>query len=159
MRKDIFIDTNIAKNFSNPKDIEYKKLIAWLIKFDENIPKNENAHLVVSDKILQEYGDSSRGAKSTTTIANIINRMWKQGRRIKFNNKQINDFQNKYFTKTVTRTFNLHIGNKDREHVPIILMSDRKLALIIDTQFRNTINNFPRFNAKAESKPYEEFYK
>ena len=97
MRKDIFIDNNIAKNFSDPKDIEYKKLINWLKSFDINIPKNENAHLVVSNRILQEYGDSSRGAKSTSTIANIIKIMWKQGRRIKFSNQEksfINKLQN-----------------------------------------------------------------
>lgn len=159
MRKDIFIDTNIAKNFSNLKDEEYKKLISWLITFDERIPKEENAHLVVSDKLLQEYISSSSGAKSTTTIANIISRLWKQGRKIKFTSKEIKEFQNKHFKTRIKNKFNLHTANKDTNHVPIILMSDRKKALIIDKEFRNTINNFPRFRAEAESKPREEFYK
>lgn len=30
MKKDIFIDNNIASKFSNPLDPEYKKLIKWL---------------------------------------------------------------------------------------------------------------------------------
>jgi len=30
IQKDIFIDTNIAKNFTNPLDPEYKKLVFWL---------------------------------------------------------------------------------------------------------------------------------
>ena len=34
--KDIFIDNNIAKNFGNPMDEEYQKLIRWLQKFDED---------------------------------------------------------------------------------------------------------------------------
>jgi len=51
MKKDIFIDNNVAKNFSNPADPEYKKLIKWLVKFDKSIDIEENAHLVLSQKI------------------------------------------------------------------------------------------------------------
>ena len=55
-RKDLFIDNNIAKNFSNPLDPEYKKLIKWLIEFNSNPKKHDdNAHLVVSQKLIAEY--------------------------------------------------------------------------------------------------------
>ena len=34
MKKDIFIDNNIASKFSNPQDPEYIKLTQWLMYFD-----------------------------------------------------------------------------------------------------------------------------
>ena len=36
MLKDLFIDNNVAKNFANPLDPEYKKLIQWLMTFDKS---------------------------------------------------------------------------------------------------------------------------
>lgn len=48
-KKDIFIDNNITKNFANPLDPEYKKLIKWLMAFDEQ-DKAKNAYLVISNK-------------------------------------------------------------------------------------------------------------
>jgi hypothetical protein len=52
-RKDIFIDNNIAKNFSNPLDPDYKKLIKWLREFNDDDPKiHNNAYLMVSNKLL-----------------------------------------------------------------------------------------------------------
>lgn len=53
-KKDIFIDNNITKNFCNPLDPEYKKLIKWLMAFDEQ-DKAKNAYLVISNKLLAEY--------------------------------------------------------------------------------------------------------
>jgi hypothetical protein len=58
MKKDIFIDNNIAKNFTNPLDPEYVKLIKWLLAYDEvpeGSPDYINAHLAVSKKLLVEY--------------------------------------------------------------------------------------------------------
>jgi hypothetical protein len=43
--KDIFIDNSIAKNFANPLDPEYKKLVAWLMRYDQS-HKSINAILV-----------------------------------------------------------------------------------------------------------------
>ena len=50
MKKDIFIDTNVASKFSNPQDKEYIKLTQWLILFDRDDAGNKDnyAHLVVS---------------------------------------------------------------------------------------------------------------
>ncbi len=74
MKKDIFIDNNIAKNFSNPIDNEYKKLIRWLMKNDLEQPE-QNAYIVVSQKLINEYSRSSTNAKSLTTITVIISKM------------------------------------------------------------------------------------
>lgn len=162
MKKDIFIDNNVAKNFSNPADPEYKKLIKWLVKFDKSIDIEENAHLVLSKKIMSEYEGGSRGAKSNSNIIVIVNTLTKQGRINKFAKEEIEKFQNKYFTKQIIKKFqNFRLdnkNNKDRNHLPIIMMSDRKKALIIDDRFYNAVNNFPKFNAQAEKKPQEEFY-
>ena len=57
MKKDIFIDNNVANKFTNPQDTEYKKLTQWLLNFnvDDIENKNNYAHLVVSKKLLAEY--------------------------------------------------------------------------------------------------------
>lgn len=158
LKKDIFIDNNIAKNFANPVDNEYKKLIAWLLSFDKSKPENENAHLVLSRKILNEYIESSSGAKSNSNITVIVNILIKQGRINEFSNMKIREFQNKYFTKVIEKEYKLHDSNRDRNHIPVVLMSDRKKALTIDKEFTYTLLNFPKFNAQVESKPKEEFY-
>ena len=46
MKKDIFIDNNIACRFSNPMDPEMKKLIAWIMEYEEG--SHNNAMLVVN---------------------------------------------------------------------------------------------------------------
>ncbi len=74
MKKDIFIDNNIAKNFANPADAEYKKLIKWLLKYDKSTDKKEeNAYLVISQKIRNEYLEGSNSAKSNSNIIVIVN--------------------------------------------------------------------------------------
>ena len=45
MIKDLFVDNNIAKNFKNPADPHYEKLIKWLF---------EEGHLVLTQKLLKE---------------------------------------------------------------------------------------------------------
>ena len=156
--KDIFIDNNIAKNFANPLDYEYKKLITWLIEFDKSIKKEENAHLVLSKKIRNEYLESSRAAKSLSNISSIVNMLTKQGRINEFSTKQIQNFKNKYFTKTIVKELKLFPTNRDSNHLPIVLMSERKKALTIDKGFTTALLNFPKFKAEVESKPQEKFY-
>ena len=41
MKKDIFIDNNIASKFSNPQDKEYIKLTQWLLYFDGTDVENK----------------------------------------------------------------------------------------------------------------------
>ncbi|MDY6785065.1 MAG: hypothetical protein SW833_21400 [Cyanobacteriota bacterium] len=76
MKKDIFIDNNIAKNFANPLDPEYKKLIKWLLT-------QNDAYLVVSVKLLQEYKSTCANATSPTSIPLIIDRLTRDGRLLK----------------------------------------------------------------------------
>jgi len=150
MKKDIFIDNNIAKNFSYPIDNEYKKLINWLLKNDLEQPEN-NAFIVVSQKLINEYSRSSTNAKSLTNITIVISKMQKQGRRIFITNQQIKDFQNEYFTKKVLK--NLKSNSEDREHIPLVFLSDRKYVLTLDEYFTNDLLHFPKFNATVEKRP------
>ena len=164
MRKDIFIDNNIASKFSNPQDPEYIKLTKWLMFFDskeaadsEN-SKDNFAHLVVSQKLLIEYFKSSKGATSSSSIPVIIDKLTREGRLIKFSIDEINDFKQAYFSKKVIKNF--ESNHQDWELLPIIFLSDRKFALSYDDKFTKDIENFPKFTAtvakRPEDLPYNE---
>src|SRR5690606_26606940 len=107
--KDLFIDNNIAKNFSTPLDDEYKKLIKWLVDYDENITlksakqKKDFAHLVVNQKLLTEYLRSSYNCPHSSSIPTLIALLTRQGRLIKLENQQINNLKQKHLTKKVLR--------------------------------------------------------
>lgn len=150
MLKDIFIDNNIAKNFSNPLDLEYKKLIRWLIKDNRQNPSN-NGYLVVSPKLIAEYQRTARNSFSPTNIVIIIDRLTREGRLIKISNQAIKDFKQKYFTKKVVRK--LMCNHEDREHIPVVLLSHRKYALSLDDKLIYDLRNFPGFTVLAEKRP------
>lgn len=155
MKKDIFIDNNIASRFKNPADPEYIKLRDWLLLYRE-IKENEadnNAHLVVSNKLLNEYSRSNQNIKDGQNIILIIARLQRQGRLIKIDNQAIKEFQQEYFTKKTLKR--LSCNEEDREHIPVVLLSHRKYALSIDDAFVNDLLNFPRFNATVAKRPEE----
>jgi hypothetical protein len=151
MKKDIFIDNNIAKNFSNPMDEEYKKLIQWLLTTNGNEDEDKNAYLVVSQKLLVEYISSSQYAASNTSIPVMINTLQREGRLIKFDNQQIKEFQRKYFKSSVLK--NLKSNREDRDHIPIVCLSDRKYALTIDDKLFDDLRDFPGFKVWVEKRP------
>ena len=159
MKKDIFIDTNIVKNFKNPADPEYIKLIKWLLsyqKVEEGEEDTINAHLVVSKKLLGEYNRSNYDSRSNQNITTIISILTKQGRLLPKSNQEINVFKTKYFTKRIVNKLTCNI--EDREHIPIILLSDRRYALAIDGPFVNDLLNFPKFQVLACKRPEEMPY-
>lgn len=149
MKKDIFIDCNIASRFKNPMDPEYIKLIQWLMKCEpEEINK---AFLVVSNKLLVEYGRSNREASLGTNIHVIIAKLTKEGRLNFIKNHQIKDFKNEHLKPKILRK--LKCNSEDREHIPAVLLSDRKFALSIDDKFIEDLRNFPGFAVRAEKRP------
>jgi len=152
LKKDIFIDNNIAKNFSNPIDPEYKKLIKWLMEFSSDSQSQHNhAYLVVSKKLLVEYYRTMGHAALGNNITVIINLLTQQGRLVQISNEQIKEFKQKHFTKKVERQL---VSNKeDREHIPVVLLSDRKYALTLDEKFTTDLINFPSFTVTVEKKP------
>ncbi|MDR2149100.1 MAG: hypothetical protein LBE91_21885 [Tannerella sp.] len=153
MKKDIFIDNNIASKFSNPQDKEYIKLTQWLLYFDETDIENKDnyAHLVVSKKLLGEYNRSAMNAISDTSIPLIINKLLSQGRLNIISNQDIKNFQASHFTNVVKRR--LRSNNEDREHIPLVLLSDRKYALTRDDNFKYDLDNFRGFSVRVEKKP------
>lgn len=152
MFKDIIIDHNVAKNFSNPLDNEYKNFVKWLIRYDVRNPLN-NAYLAVSNKLLGEYCTSPGYPHSLTNIIIIIDTFMKQGRLNKISNSAIKNFKRKYFKKHVIRKFTCN--RRDWEHIPVVMLSDRKYALSRDANFRNDVNNFTGFSALAVKRPQD----
>lgn len=149
--KDIFIDNNIASRFKNPADPEYIKLKQWLLKSHEN--ELDNAHLVVSNKLLNEYNRSNQHTKDGQNIAVIISILQKQGRLVFIRNQQINDFKTRYFTKKIEKNFKSN--HEDRDHIPVVLLSERRYALSIDDGFITDLINFPGFVVLARKRPEE----
>ncbi len=150
MRKDIFIDNNITKNFANPLDPEYKKLIQWLMAFNPN-DAGKNAYLIISSKLIAEYMRTSGSASSLTNITVIISKMTKEGRLVKISNDELKDFKRKYFKKKVVRNFTCN--KEDQDHIPVVLLSHRKYALSLDDKFINDLINFPGFTLLAAKRP------
>jgi len=153
--KDIFIDNNVAKNFANPLDPEYKKLVSWLMHFDE-VRKSDNAHLVISKKIIAEYHRTCGSSMSDNSIIAIIDMCTRQGRLNRVTNDQIKDFRANYFTKKVCRR--LKSNWQDHDHIPVVMLSRRKYAISIDEGFVQDVNNFPGFKAIAVKKPQDVSY-
>ncbi len=90
MIKDLFVDNNIAKNFKNPADPEYERLIKWLY---------EDGHLVLTQKLLKEYHDSNRGNYGQS-ILSIIARLTKEERIVMISNEQLEGLR---FSKTTDK--------------------------------------------------------
>lgn len=155
MKKDIFIDTNIVSRFTNPMDKEYITLIKWLRSFNEN--ETENAYLVVSQKLLSEYNRSNTNVYNGTCISIIVDQLKREGRLITISNNQIKEFHRQYFTKKVEKS--LRCNEEDRNHIPVVLLSERKYALAIDDAFVNDLRNFPGFTARVEKRPEDLPYK
>jgi hypothetical protein len=141
MHKDIFLDSNIVKNFSNPLDIEYKKLFQWISTI---------GYLVVSQKLLVEYG------RTNQNLSVLVNKLLADGRLIKFESKELNKIK---FKKSILKT--LKSNTEDQLHMKVILLSDRKIAIIIDKNFRSDVNNYPKFKGikpQAVARPEEINY-
>lgn len=151
--KDIFIDNDVTtKHFSNPIDEDYKKLIDWLRTFNDDV--ENDAHLVLSNFLLREYHESNRNPNSQTNIISIIDEMIKNNRINRIGNKDIKDFQTRHFTKK--NLSKLTSNAKDRNHIPAVLLSERKMALSEDRRFLNDLLQFPGFKPIVSFSPDPE---
>lgn len=153
MKKDIFIDNNVASRFTNPQDKEYLRLTKWLLDFDieDEANKDNYAHLVVSQKLLVEYYMSSIGAHSSTAIPIIISKLQKEGRLITLSKQELHKFKQDYFSKTIERRF--RSNTEDRELIPVVLLSHRKYALTYDDNFTYDLENFSGFRVLVKKRP------
>lgn len=156
MKKDIFIDNNIAsKYFSTPTDEEYKKLIEWLATHNKD--EQNDAYLVVSPYLIREYNESNRNARSETNILNLLIELTKQGRLVNFTKKQIEGFQQKHYSNKILKR--LLSNAKDRNHIPAVLLSDRKMALSEDNNFLSDLKEFSDFETITAKRPENLNYK
>lgn len=161
--KDIFIDNNVAKNFATPIDSHYKDLITWINEFDEEKVKSNPddiknfAHLVVSQKLLKEYLDSSKNSAKFNAIPSIINRLTREGRIIKFSKNNIDDFISENFSKTIKK--NLLSNEQDHCHLVVILLSNRKYCLTYDKNLTMDLLNFPGHSVNVKKRPEDLDYR
>ena len=146
MIKDLFVDNNVAKNFKNPADPEYQKLMVWLFK---------EGHLVLTPKLLAEYHSSNQGNFGQSIIT-IINQLTISGRLVRISTEEMKAV--KFPKRLDEKCLKL---NKDYWHLKAILLSNRKIAIIIDKAFRDAVNNHPKFDgvqACAVARPEEIDY-
>jgi hypothetical protein len=151
--KDVFVDTNVAKNFTNPMDPAYKEFVRWLHMHNEAFPEN-SAWLAVSNKLIAEY---NRSCGPTSNIIGIIDRMTREGRLNRISNELIKEFQRAYFSRTIEKK--LKSNDEDRHHIPVVLLSNRKIAITLDRKLRDDLHNFPGHLAKAVARPDEIDYR
>jgi hypothetical protein len=148
--KDIFIDNDVATNFLNPPSEAFKDLIRWIKEFSTTESEN-NAFLVVSNKLLKEYLASNRNCFLENSIVIIVAKLTKEERLRKFSNDEIESFKNEHFSKKVSKK--LTCNQSDRDHIPIVLLSNRKIALTNDNKFGSDLVNFPGFNVIVSNDP------
>ena len=146
MIKDLFVDNNVAKNFKNPADPEYRKLMDWLF---------HEGHLVLTQKLLIEYLSSNQGNFGQSIIT-IVNQLTIEGRIVKLSTDELKalTFKKKLDEKCLKL-------NKDYWHLKAILLSNRKTAIIIDKAFRDAVNSHPKYEgvqACAVARPEEIDY-
>jgi len=146
MIKDLFVDNNVAKNFKNPADPEYRKLMDWLFR---------EGHLVLTQKLLIEYLSSNQGNFGQSIIT-IVNQLTIEGRIVKLSTDELKalTFKKKLDEKCLKL-------NRDYWHLKAILLSNRKTAIIIDKAFRDAVNSHPKYEgvqACAVARPEEIDY-
>ena len=143
--KDIFVDTNLAKNFCNPIDPELREFIRWLFF---------QGALVVTNKIIVEYNDSCRDAKSRSSILVIIAHQTRINRLLKITNAQLKAVT---FTKRELRV--IRCNAKDHEHLKAVMLSRRKMALTEDNNFAYDVQNLTRIRGFAARHPQDLPYR
>ncbi len=158
--KDIFIDNNIAKNFKNPADENYKNLINWL-KTGKNSSedKKDGSFLVVSPQLLKEYYSSNRGNFGESIIT-IIDILTKENRLNRISNSQIKAFV--FSSNIEKRLAKTKMNIEDYIHLKSILLSKRKIGIIIDEKLHEAVNQYQKVDGiqpMAVKRPEQIDYK
>lgn len=151
MKKDIFVDNNIACRFSNPMNPHLKAFVKWLFIDDKSEEGKNRAYLAVSHKLIAEYNSSNSGSKQQTSIFVLMNKLTREGRLVFISNDQIKAFKKEKFKKHVIKK--MLSNKKDWDHIPVVMLSNRKYALTNDDNFKKDLKNFPGYNATVEDSP------
>ena len=128
------------------------------MNFDVNDLENKDnyAHLVVSQKLLVEYGRSAYGSISDTAIPAIIDKLTREDRLVKISKQQIIDFKNNNFTNSIEKR--LKSNSEDKDLIPVVLLSSRKFVLTYDQNFTEDLENFPGYTVNVKKRPEEIEY-
>lgn len=146
MRKDITIDCCcICKCVGQISDV-YKELYDWLMT------PNNDSKLMLSEKLHIEYIGSNN---QLNVFLNQLLQMNKIQPVVE--NKEIKDFRNKHFNKKIENK--LRSNSKDWNHIALVMISTRRIALSEDNNLIYDINNFPKFFASADNCPSKLPYK
>ena len=142
MKKDIFIDCQIACKFASTKDPHLKELIDWLLKKDHENPA-DRAFLMLSPMLRKEYDGGNKNCFKEFSILTIIIKM-QQDDRINFKKKEeIDEFKREYISKK--QWDKLNSKENDKDNIPLVFLSDRKMVLSEDENFVEDLINFPKF--------------
>ncbi len=144
-RKDIFVDTNLAKNFCNPVDEVLKEFIRWLFY---------QGSLVVSNSVIREYSDACQKSASQSSILVIIAHQTRKRRLVKISNEALNEvvFENRELKA-------IKSNRKDHEHLKAVMLSHRRMALTNDKKFAHDVISLPRIKGTAAAKPHDLEYR
>jgi hypothetical protein len=142
MKKDIFIDNNIACLFASTTNQHCIELIVWLLNNDMENPEN-NGYLMISDELRKEYFRSNSGCDKKFSIIMVYFQLQKDGRLHGKSKEELAAFKRTNMPKKCWNKLNSK--ESDREHIPLVFLSDRKLVLSNDTEFLNDLINFPKF--------------
>ena len=159
MRKDIFIDAQIANTFAGSNLCQHvKDLIDWLLTIDPINHDNE-AHLVSSQYIRAEYWGGNNHCLKEYSIVSIYTELQKRDR-INFKGKEeIEKFKRENISKK--KWGKLKSKENDKNHIPLVFLSDRKMVLSNDNSFIEDLINFPKFgnDVKLARTPKDLNYK
>jgi len=154
--KDIFIDTNVAIRFANPLDENFKELVRWLFNYDE-LNLTNNAYLVVSNKLIQEYCQSNRNCSKPTSIPILVDKMTRENRLFKIENQALDQFMTQNFKPKIIKRFLSNV--KDHFHIALILMSPRKYALARDDNFIHDLESYAGYLVTVRKRPEDLDYR
>ena len=94
---------------------------------------------MVSNKLLVEYNKSC----NIPLFIAIINKLQIENRLVLIKNKTLSDFKKKYISKKVEKK--MKSNYQDRNHIPLVLLSERKIAITMDENFTHDIKLIPGF--------------
>jgi len=143
--KDILVDNTVAKNFCNPLDPHYKTFIQWIF---------EDGVLVVTQSLLSEYASTSAASPSDTNIAVLVNRLTQDGRLKHFTKEELTAFR---FSSRISKK--LRSNRRDHDNIKAVMLSARKYTVSHDKNFRQDVNSYPGYSARAEKRPQDIPYR
>ena len=141
---DLFVDADRSKHFCRPIDSAYNKLIEWL---------RSDGYLVVCPSLIKEYHKAEQATTAPTALLMLVGHLQRHGRLKQFGKTALGAFRIKKHIATRLRS-NL----EDRDHLKIVLLSDRKLGISGDVKFRHDVNNYPGHRAIVRRHPSQVPY-